>query len=344
MRKPYQGALRWLGVRWLGILLLLVTFSKIANAHESQPGVVDITQLDEQRYQVVWQAPVYYGKPHPAELMLPDSWQVVAPVTTFSTKDANITTKIVAVDKTQFNGSVLRFPRLEKTITDVLVRTILTDGSEFTYIASPTRPSVTLIGERSWYQAGAEYLALGLHHILLGIDHLLFVLGLMLIVKTKLELLKTITSFTLAHSVTLGLATLGFATVPLPPLNATIALSILFLGPEIVKARRGQTSWTIQYPWVVAFGFGLLHGFGFASGLTTTGMPKAELPLALLSFNIGVELGQIGFVCLALAMLWAFKTLRVSWPNWVTWLPGYLVGSLGAYWTIQRTIMLGGGF
>ncbi len=339
MRKLFQGRLLW-----FGLTLLLFTLSKIAIAHESQPGVVNITQLDELRYQVIWQAPIYYGKPHPADLELPNTWQVVAPVTTFSTKDANITTKIIAVDKAQFNDSILRFPRLEKTITDVLVRTVLIDGSEFTYIASPTRPSVTLIGERNWYQASVEYLALGLHHILLGIDHLLFVLGLMLIVKTRLGLLKTITSFTLAHSITLGLATLGFASVPLPPLNATIALSILFLGPEIVKVRRRQTSWTIQYPWIVAFVFGLLHGFGFASGLSTTGMPKAELPIALLSFNIGVELGQIGFVGLALAMLWGFKTLKVHWPKWVLWLPGYLVGSLGAYWTIQRTIMLGGGF
>lgn len=338
MKKPYRRS-----STWLGLILLLIIISNIANAHESQPGVVDITQLDEQRYQVVWKAPIYYGKPHPAQLELPDAWQEIAPASTFASKDAHITTKIVAVDKTQFNGATLRFPRLEKTITDVLVRTVFTDGSEFTYIASPTRPSVTLRGERSWHQAGAEYVALGLHHILLGIDHLLFVLGLMLIVKTKLALLKTITSFTLAHSITLGLATLGLASVPLPPLNATIALSILFLGPEIIKARRGQPSWTIHYPWIVAFGFGLLHGFGFASGLTTTGMPKAELPLALLSFNIGVELGQIGFVGLALAMLWAFNTLNVRWPEWVSWIPGYLVGSLGAYWTIQRTVMLAGG-
>jgi len=327
--------------KWLWIFLLMSIVSKWACAHESQPGVVDITQLDEQRYQVVWKAPIYYGKPHPAHLVLPDSWQIVAPVTQFATRDAHITTKIITADKSHFNGATLHFPNLEKTITDVLVRTVLKDGTEFTAIASPTRPQVTLRGERNWYQTSTEFLTLGLHHILLGIDHLLFVLGLMLIVKSNFELFKTITSFTLAHSITLGLATLGYASIPLPPLNASIALSILFLGPEIVKARRGQTSLTIQYPWIVAFAFGLLHGFGFASGLSTTGMPKTELPLALLSFNIGVELGQIGFVVLSLSLLWAFKVLSVQWPKWVTWLPGYIVGSLGAYWTIQRTIMLG---
>ena len=111
-------------------------------------------------------------------------------------------------------------------------------------------------------------------------------------------LLKTITSFTIAHSITLAIATLGYASAPIPPLNAAIALSILFLGPEIVRRWRGQTSFTIRHPWVVAFAFGLLHGFGFASGLTTMGLPQAEIPLALLLFNVGVEIGQVFFVAM----------------------------------------------
>ena len=109
-------------------------------------------------------------------------------------------------------------------------------------------------------------------------------------------LVKTITSFTVAHSITLAIATLGYASAPLPPLNAAIALSILFLGPEIVRVWRGETSFTIRHPWVVAFAFGLLHGFGFASGLSAMGLPKAEIPLALLLFNVGVEIGQVAFV------------------------------------------------
>ena len=168
-------------------------------------------------------------------------------------------------------------------------------------------------------------------------------LGLLLIVRGRLMLLKTITAFTVAHSITLGLATLGYASVPLPPLNAAIALSILFLGPEIVRSWRGGTSLTIACPWVVAFLFGLLHGFGFASGLTTTGMPRMEIPLALLFFNVGVEAGQLVFVGTALALARSFTVLEVRWPRWVQALPGYTVGSLGAYWTIQRTWMLLGG-
>jgi hypothetical protein len=153
-------------------------------------------------------------------------------------------------------------------------------------------------------------------------------------------LVKTITSFTLAHSITLAIATLGYAAAPLPPLNAAIALSILFLGPEIVRVWRGETSFTIRHPWVVAFAFGLLHGFGFASGLTTMGLPRAEIPLALLLFNVGVEAGQIAFVVLVLLLERSFRTLEIRWPRFATALPGYVVGTLGAYWTIQRTLLL----
>ena len=129
----------------------------------------------------------------------------------------------------------------------------------------------------------------------------------------------------------------------MPPLNAAIALSILFLGPEIVRTWRGETSFTIRHPWVVAFAFGLLHGFGFASGLTAMGLPKAEIPLALLLFNVGVEIGQMFFVAVILLLERSFTTLAIRWPQWAESLPGYAVGSLGAYWTIQRTAMLLGG-
>jgi hypothetical protein len=161
-----------------------------------------------------------------------------------------------------------------------------------------------------------------------------------LIVKDRWILVKTVSAFTLAHSITLALATLGYATVPVVPLNAAIALSILFLGPEIVRVWRGQTSFTIRHPWVVAFAFGLLHGFGFASALTSAGLPRAELPLALLSFNIGVEIGQLGFVLLVLLLERAFRVLQIHWPRWVQALPGFAVGSLGAFWTIQRVAIL----
>jgi hypothetical protein len=142
---------------------------------------------------------------------------------------------------------------------------------------------------------------------------------------------------------TLAIATLGYASAPVAPLNASIALSILFLGPEILKRQRGGTSLTIRHPWIVAFAFGLLHGFGFASGLTTVGLPQGEIPVALLFFNVGVEAGQLAFVALILLLARSFRALEIRWPAAVALLPGYTVGSLGAYWTFQRAWMLFGG-
>jgi hydrogenase/urease accessory protein HupE len=332
-------------IRFHSLLLVLVlsVFLAPASAHESQPGVLEIKQLAADRYDVTWKAPIYYGKPHPARLQLPENWKDIAPPTERRVPDSIVFHRVVEVGQKNIEGAVIRFPGLEATITDVFVRLTRLDSTTTVAVVRPTKPFVELHGERSWYATAGEYIGLGFNHILLGVDHLLFVLGLLLIVQGRMKLCKTITSFTVAHSITLAMATLGFASVPLPPLNAAVALSILFLGPEIVRSWRGQSSLTIRYPWIVAFAFGLLHGFGFASGLSTTGMPRVELPWALLSFNIGVEFGQLIFVFVALALAWSFRILEIRWPRWATALPGYTVGSLGAYWTIQRTIILIGG-
>jgi hydrogenase/urease accessory protein HupE len=222
------------------------------------------------------------------------------------------------------------------------VRVELLDGRTMQMIARPSHPWVEVAASQSWWQVMGTYVVEGMRHILFGADHLLFVLGLLLIVKDGWMLAKTITAFTLAHSITLAIATLGYASAPAPPLNAAIALSILFLGPEIVRVWRGETSFTIRHPWVVAFAFGLLHGFGFATALTSAGLPRADLPLALLSFNLGVEIGQLGFVALILAMARSFRVLEIRWPPWVQLLPGYTVGALGALWTLQRVALLAG--
>ena len=314
-----------------------------ASAHESQPGSLEIKQLTRDRYDITWRAPIYYGKPHPAQLQLPQDWQTIGQPTERRRVDATVFHRVISTGGKSIEGKIIRFPGLEATITDVFVRLTRLDGTVMTTVARPTKTWAELRGERPWHATAGEYLGLGFHHILMGVDHLLFVLGLLLIVKGRMMLLKTITSFTVAHSITLAIATLGYAKAPLPPLNAAIALSILFLGPEVVRSRQGETSLTIRFPWLVAFAFGLLHGFGFASGLSTTGMPKAELPWALLWFNVGVELGQLVFVFLALALAWSFRALEIRWPRWAQALPGYTVGSLGAYWTIQRTVILMGG-
>ena len=321
-------------------LLLCVGLSGQALAHESQPGLLELRQLGPDRYEVIWRAPIYYGKPHPARLQLPEDWQTVGSPTVRQLPDSTLHRRVVNVSGGSIDGAVIRFPGLEATITDVFVRVSRLDGSAGSLVVRPTQPHAELRGERPWYVSSGEYLVLGFNHILMGIDHLLFVLGLLIIVKGRRMLVKTITAFTVAHSITLALATLGYASISGPPLNAAIALSILFLGPEIVRVWRGEASFTIRHPWVVAFAFGLLHGFGFASGLSTVGMPKAEIPLALLMFNIGVELGQLVFVVLMLLSYRSLEVLQFRWPRWVELAPGYAIGSLGAFWVIQRTFMM----
>ena len=328
------------------LLILLISiggFAPSASSHESQPGTLELRQVAKDRYEVVWRAPIYFGRPHPARMELPDPWKTVVEPTEQLLPDSQVFRSVVTVGNNGVEGSIIRFPGLERTTTDVFVRMNRLDGTTLTAVVRPTKPYAQLSGERTWYTTAGEYIGLGFHHIVQGVDHLLFVLGLLLIVKSRMMLLKTVTAFTVSHSITLAIATLGYARAPLPPLNAAIALSILFLGPEVVRSWRGETSLTIRYPWVVAFLFGLLHGFGFASGLSTTGMPKAELPLALLFFNVGVELGQLVFIAIALALERSFRVLEIRWPRAIEALPGYAVGSLGAYWTIQRTLILIGG-
>jgi HupE / UreJ protein len=192
-------------------------------------------------------------------------------------------------------------------------------------------------GSGSLTEVARRYLGLGIEHILLGVDHLLFVLGLMLLVRGPWMLVKTITAFTIAHSVTLALATLGFVNAPARPVDVAIALSIVFLAAEILHARQGRPGLTSRMPWVVAFLFGLLHGVGFAGALTQLGLPPGEVPLALLFFNVGVEIDQLMFVAVVLALGWALRQLQVRWPRWAEPLPAYAIGTIAAFWLIERT-------
>lgn len=239
-------------------------------------------------------------------------------------------------------GTPVEILGLSSTLTDVLVRVDLLDLDPQAVLLKPENPSFVVAEIPSRWEVAGTYLQLGVEHILLGVDHLLFVLGLLILVDRRWMLVKTITSFTIAHSLTLALSTFAIIKVPDAPLNAAIALSILFLGPEIVRKWRGESSFTIRHPWIVAFLFGLLHGIGFASGLSLTGIPRPEIPNALLFFNVGVEIGQLGFVAVVLALCWSFRKLEIAWPRWAERVPGYTVGTLGGFWTIQRTVMLFG--
>lgn len=326
---------------WLAAALALGAAST-ALAHESRPGYLELRESGPGTYALLWKRPTGGEVEIRITPVIPQGCRLVTPDRQQITPGAVLVRGTLTCDG-GLAGKTLRVAGLETTITDVLVRIQHADGRLESHLLRPASPSVTLGALTSRLERALSYLQLGLQHILLGVDHLLFVLGLLLIVSDRWTLLKTITSFTAAHSITLAIATLGYASAPLPPLNAAIALSILFLGPEIVRVWRGETSFTIRHPWVVAFAFGLLHGFGFASGLTAMGLPTAEIPLALLLFNVGVEIGQLFFVFLILGLERSFRTLEIRWPRFAEALPGYAVGSLGAYWTIQRTLLLLGG-
>jgi hydrogenase/urease accessory protein HupE len=326
-------------------LLFVVTASLVRGvlAHESRPAYLEIKETAPGRYDVLWRTPLLAGMRLPVVLKFPDDVRHVTEPMVRELPDSLIERRLIDAGGSGLAGKRIEFVGLQATIADVLVRVQMRDGRESTTLVRPAQAWVEIAASRGLLAVAGAYFKLGIEHILFGVDHLLFILGLLFIVNDRWMLVKTISAFTVAHSLTLAIATLGYARAPEPPLTAAIALSILFLGPEMVRSRRGETSLTIRHPWVVAFAFGLLHGFGFASGLTTMGLPRAEIPLALLLFNLGVEAGQILFVLVVLLLERSFRVLEVRLPRLLEALPAYMVGSLGAFWTIQRVVIMLGG-
>jgi len=326
----------------LVVLIGLLALVPTARAHEVRPAYLQIKETTRGRYDVLWHTPVLSGMRLPVLLKLPEGVRNVTGPAIQELPDSLLERRTIEAGEGGLAGRRIEFPGLQGTITDVLVCVEMADGRESTTLVTPSRPWVEIAASQGVFAVMGAYVVHGIQHIAFGVDHLLFVLGLLLIVKDRWTLLKTVTAFTVAHSITLAIATFGWANAPVVPLNAAIALSILFLGPEIVRSWRGETSLTIEKPWIVAFLFGLLHGFGFAGALTSAGLPRNDLPIALLGFNAGVEIGQVAFVCLVVLLERSFRQLEIRWPRWAEMVPGYVVGGLGAFWTIQRTAILFG--
>ncbi|VIO65206.1 hypothetical protein CI1B_03030 [Bradyrhizobium ivorense] len=225
----------------------------------------------------------------------------------------------------------------------VLIKLVPLAGEPRSYTISTANPVASILGTgaptlQTWIELAKTYVNYGIDHILLGADHLLFVLGLIWIVGGGWRLVKTITAFTIGHSASLAAAAFGLIGVPERPLNACIALSIAFVGVEIVKQQRGEIGLTARHPWAVAFTFGLVHGIGFASALAGLGLERRLLPAALLFFNIGVEIGQLAFVLLVLALIWAHRRLDAVLPRWGEALPAYAIGSVSMFWFFGRLV------
>ena len=318
------------------VILALLWVVGPAGAHEIRPAYLQITQPSANRYAVVWKQPTLgdiavHLVPH-----LSNGWLDQPPQQQYTAGGFLIRTwRIDAGHADALNGASITIEGLEYTLTDVLVRIRLAQDHDTDAVIHPGQPPLPISADAHGPVTLSAYLVLGIEHILTGPDHLLFVLGLTLIVRGRSMLLKTVSAFTVAHSLTLAATILGLLKLPTSFVEALIALSILLLAPEVLRARRGETSLTIRYPWAVAFVFGLFHGMGFASGLSALGIQSHDLFSAVVLFNLGVEVGQLTFIVGLLASARILSTTPLARGALAAQLPAYAVGIAGAYWTIQ---------
>jgi hydrogenase/urease accessory protein HupE len=319
-------------------VLLLASLAANAYAHRLEPAYLEINEQSAGKFSVLWKRPFVAGRPMNISPQMPAGCSNITEPAVQTLASGAVERWLVDCGSSGLINETIVIDGLSATQTDTLLRVQLIDGSMHTTVLRPDSPSFLMPEKASKAKVAGSYLVLGIEHILGGFDHLLFVLGLLLIVRSTILLIKTITSFTLAHSVTLAMATLGFVHVPQAPVEAVIALSIIFLATELAKQHRGETGLTTRAPWLVALCFGLLHGFGFAGALTEVGLPQSDIPLALLFFNVGVEVGQLMFVSGVLVATWMIKKMKFRWPVWVEHGPAYAIGSLAAFWFIQRTV------
>jgi hydrogenase/urease accessory protein HupE len=317
-------------------IVMMLLFAATAAAHEVRPGYLQLNETAADQFDVLWKVPASGDLRLGIYALLPDNCEATSRIVTRSV-GGSFTDGWGVSCPGGLEGGTIYIDGLAATLTDVLVQITLLDETSRVSRLTSAAPSFVVPAAPTWTQTAVTYLGLGVEHILLGIDHLLFVLALLLLVRGWRRVIVTITSFTLAHSITLAAATLGFAYVPQRPVEAVIALSIVLVAAELVHRERGRTSLAQQWPWAIAFTFGLLHGFGFAGALNEIGLPQQAIPLALLFFNIGVEFGQILFI-VAVYAVWALsRRLLVGLPKPITsYGPAYVIGTLAAFWTIER--------
>ena len=322
-------------------VVLAANLPGIACAHEARPGYLELRQTGAETWSVLWKVPAQGEMRLSIHPRFPEGCTLAGdPVALFSAGAYTERTSIAC--KGGLVGHPIAIDGLSATMTDVLIRMEGLDGTTQITRLTPSAPSFVVEAAPSALEVARTYLVLGVEHILLGIDHLLFVLALLILVKGTRRLIWTVTAFTLAHSLTLAGATLGFMHVPVPLVEAAIALSNVFVAAEIVRSRHGITGLTERFPWIVAFTFGLLHGFGFASALSEVGLPQSAIPVALLLFNVGVEIGQLLFIASVLAVVAAARQIMrrfaVAQPAWAWRVPPYAIGGVAAFWSIQRIV------
>ena len=304
-------------------------------AHEVRPSYLEVREDRVGEFEVLFKTPMRGDRRLALTATFSGRADAVVPMTTRTGGDAAVQTwRFRALDP--LRGQTVGIAGLENTMTDALVRVVFLDGTFWIRRLTPQQPSAMIPSLQSGWSVAWLYLKLGIEHILFGIDHLLFVLALLIITRGTSLLIKTVTAFTVAHSITLALATLGYVQMPSAPVEAVIALSIVFVAVEIVRQQRGQEGLTARVPWVVAFTFGLLHGFGFAGGLSEVGLPEGHIPLALLFFNLGVEIGQLTFIASMICLFASLRAIRIPRPRWARLVMPYAIGSMAMFWVIER--------
>jgi hydrogenase/urease accessory protein HupE len=322
---------------FLAALLLALGLAAPAAAHEVRPAYLEITEHADGKADVLWKQPSQGQLAVAIAPKISGGLLARTPDTTQSATGFEMSRwRGVELRGQGLNGRTVRIAGLDRTITDTLVLVRLKDGDELQQVLTPAAPDFTIDAHAG--MAVPAYLVLGIEHILTGIDHLLFVFGLLLLSSGWRQLLKTITAFTVAHSITLALTALKLIQVDPLLIEALVAYSIIFVGVELMRKYRDEHGLTQRQPWLVAFGFGLLHGAAFAGALKDIGLPEGNVPAALFLFNLGVEIGQLIFVAFVMAAIWLLK--RIRWPDaaprlgWVA--ASYAIGSFAMFWFFER--------
>ncbi|WP_321339551.1 HupE/UreJ family protein [Breoghania sp.] len=320
------------------LLVMAILQPALACAHALDPGYLELAAMGEDRWRITWRMPDVGGSPMHISPQLPANCTTdTLPPPHFDGRAWSMT-YLASCPGSLTNGEI-RILGLENTRTDTLVRYETGPGRAVTQRLTADGPSFVITGDPGWLDVVISYVSLGVTHILEGVDHLLFVLALLLLVNDRRRLFWAVTAFTFAHSITLASATMGWLTLPSAPVEVVIALSIVFLAYELALPAARRDPLAERFPALIAFCFGLIHGLGFAGALHEIGLPASDIPLALLSFNAGVEIGQLMFISLVLSIGFLFSRQLPALARRsadLTRASSYAIGAVAAFWVIER--------
>jgi len=321
-----------LGTGLLVAVLTIGMFAGLAGAHPLAPALLELVEDEAGRVDILWKRSALSKPSADLDPILPDACPILSEPRLEEDGVARLVRWSIDCGRLGLVGRPLRIAGIERARIDTLVRIELGDGRRIQRVLRAGEPSMIVPERSSRWTVFLDYLSIGFEHILSGADHLLFVFGLYLLCTTTRALVKTITAFTVGHSLTLSLAALGYSNLPSGPIEVLIAASVLALAVELAR-KDAQTSLMRRFPWPMSLGFGLLHGMGFAGALREVGLPSGEVPMALFSFNVGIELGQLAFVAGVLAVAPLVRRIPIALPQRAA---VYVMGSLAAFWVFER--------